>query len=173
MDAERSDVLVEFSDARWREADIPDAEAMVIRAVLAALQAGTPLGRARRAVEIGVRLTDDLEIQTLNRDWRGQDKPTNVLAFALEDDAPAFAGDGDSVMPLGDIVIAFETCTREAREEEKPMTNHLCHLVVHGTLHLLGYDHEVAEDAETMEAAEREILKDLGVPDPYADSVAA
>jgi len=120
-----------------------------------------------------VRLTNDQDIQALNRDWRGQDKPTNVLAFALDDDGPLPVGGDESGVPLGDIVVAFETCAREARDEGKPIANHLCHLVVHGTLHLLGFDHDVADDAEIMESAEREILAGLGIPDPYAGSVAA
>lgn len=169
MGAVGAEVLVEFADERWQASDISDAEAMIMRAVRAALDSDAPA----HPVEIGVRLTDDLEIQSLNRDWRGQDKPTNVLAFALdEDDHPVSAG-ADAAVPLGDVVIAFETCAREADTENKPLANHLCHLVVHGTLHLLGYDHDVAEDAETMEAAEREILLGLGIPDPHADSEAA
>jgi probable rRNA maturation factor len=96
-----------------------------------------------------------------------------VLAFALDEDAPPPGGDDEPGIPLGDIVVAFETCAREARDEGKPIADHLCHLVVHGTLHLLGYDHDVADDAERMESAEREILGGLGIPDPYADSVAA
>lgn len=156
---------VEIADARWHRPDLESLEDMVIRTIAAAL-AGA--GR-QAAVEIGVRLTDDAEIRTLNRDWRGQDKPTNVLSFALEDEAPS----GVPVTPLGDVVVAFETCLREAEEEAKPLADHLCHLVVHGTLHLLSYDHDVAEDAEIMESLERRILADLGIPDPYADSVAA
>lgn len=166
-----ADVHVEFADRRWQAPEFPDAAEMITRAVRAALQAGADA--PSRPVEIGVRLTDDREIQALNRDWRGQDKATNVLAFALEDDAADLAGAEASVLPLGDVVVAFETCEREARDEGKPLHNHLCHLVVHGTLHLLGYDHDVVDDAEIMEAAEREILAGLGVPDPYANSVAA
>ena len=96
-----------------------------------------------------------------------------MLAFALDDDGPLPVGGDESGVPLGDIVVAFETCAREARDEGKPIANHLCHLVVHGTLHLLGFDHDVADDAEIMESAEREILAGLGIPDPYAGSVAA
>lgn len=169
MGAAEVEVLVEFADERWQTSDIPDAEAMIAQAVRAALESAE-LGHR---VEIGVRLTDDGEIQSLNRDWRGQDKPTNVLAFALDEDENPVGGDADVAIPLGDIVVAFETCAREAGVENKPLTNHLCHLVVHGTLHLLGYDHVEADDAEIMEAAEREILSGLGVPDPYSDSVAA
>ena len=173
MDADMSDVLVAFADDRWRMPDLSEAEAMIVGAVRAALVSRAAADVARQRVEIGVRLTNDLDIQALNRDWRGQDKPTNVLAFALEDDGSMVAEDDESGLPLGDIVVAFETCAREARDEGKPIADHLCHLVVHGTLHLLGYDHDVADDAEIMESAEREILEGLGIPDPYADSVAA
>lgn len=156
---------VEIADIRWHRPELDPLEDLVTRAVEAALD-----GADRRGpVEIGVRLTDDAEIQTLNRDWRGQDRPTNVLSFALDEDAPS----GAPVTPLGDVVVAFETCLREAEAEAKPLANHLCHLVVHGTLHLLSYDHDVAEDAELMESLERRVLAGLGIPDPYADSEAA
>ena len=92
-----------------------------------------------------------------------------MLSFALDDGVPS----GAPVTPLGDVVVAFETCAREADDENKPMADHLCHLVVHGTLHLLGFDHEQAEEAELMEGTERRVLAGLGIPDPYADSVAA
>ncbi|WAC28239.1 rRNA maturation RNase YbeY [Ancylobacter sp. SL191] len=115
--------------------------------------------------EIAVKLTDDAAIRALNRDWRGKDYPTNVLSFPTPEMARA-GGDPH----LGDIAIAYETLTREAEEEGKPFADHLQHLAVHGTLHLLGFDHEVAEDAEEMEAMERDVLAGLGVPDPYADT---
>ncbi len=173
MDTDMSDVLVAFADDRWHTPDLSGAEAVIVGAVRAVLVSRAAADVARRRVEIGVRLTNDQDIQALNRDWRGQDKPTNVLAFALDDDGPLPVGGDESGVPLGDIVVAFETCAREARDEGKPIADHLCHLVVHGTLHLLGYDHDVADDAEIMESAEREILAVLGIPDPYAGSVAA
>lgn len=169
MRAAGTEVWVEFADARWQASDVSDASAMITRAVCAVIDREAP----GHPVEIGIRLTNDSEIQSLNRDWRGQDKPTNVLAFALGEDEQLVPADPAQTVPLGDVVVAFETCAREAREESKSIANHLCHLVVHGTLHLLGYDHDVADDAEIMEAAEREILSGLGIPDPYADSVAA
>jgi probable rRNA maturation factor len=165
MTDDQAIVLMEIVDARWHDADIPDPEAMIGAAVRAALTACDQT----TAVEIGVRLTGDAEIQELNREWRGQDKATNVLSFALDDGVPS----GAPVTPLGDVVVAFETCAREADDENKPMADHLCHLVVHGTLHLLGFDHEQAEEAELMEGTERRVLAGLGIPDPYADSVAA
>lgn len=115
--------------------------------------------------EISVVLSDDEHIRELNKHHRGMDKPTNVLSFpAARMKAPA----GGPRM-LGDVVIAFETVEREAAEEAKSFGDHLSHLVVHGVLHLLGYDHEDDEEAEIMEARERKILAKLGIPDPYAE----
>jgi probable rRNA maturation factor len=111
--------------------------------------------------ELAVVLSDDSAVQALNRRWRGIDKPTNVLSFPA---GAAAAG------LLGDIVIAYETTAREATRENKPFTDHLAHLVVHGFLHLLGYDHESDTEAAAMERLERRILAQLHVPDPYADA---
>lgn len=121
------------------------------------------LGLKSAASELSVVFTDDASIQILNAEWRGKDKPTNVLSF------PVKAGAQPGPM-LGDIIIARETVEREAREEGKPLENHLAHLVVHGFLHLLGYDHETDAEAEVMEGREREILHALAIPDPYAVS---
>jgi len=114
--------------------------------------------------ELSLLFTDDAHVRTLNAEWRGQDKPTNVLSFPAFDAAP-----GDALAPLlGDIVIAFETVKSEAALEEKPFEHHLTHLVVHGLLHLMGYDHEADDEAELMEGLERSILGRLAIPDPYA-----
>lgn len=118
--------------------------------------------------ELAVMLTDDAGIRTLNRNWRGQDKPTNVLSFpALQPTGGQSSDDGPRM--LGDIAIAWETTRREADDERKPFDHHLSHLAVHGFLHLVGYDHENDVDAETMEQLERDILAALGIADPYAD----
>lgn len=114
---------------------------------------------------VTVLLCDDAEIRQLNRDFRNFDKPTNVLSF------PATAAPGQEPAPLGDIAIAFETVRAEAHEESKSLRDHTSHMVVHGMLHLLGYDHENGEDAERMERLEVRILEKLGIPDPYSDSV--
>lgn len=112
--------------------------------------------------EMSVVLTDDATIRALNREWRAIDKPTNVLSF------PAAPVKGIGLpAPLGDVVVAYETLAREAAEENKPVLHHLAHLVVHGYLHLLGYDHETDSEAETMEEMEREILGGIGIADPY------
>ena len=118
--------------------------------------------------ELAVMLTDDAGIRTLNNNWRGIDKPTNVLSFpALQPTGPISPDDAPRM--LGDIAIAYETTRREADDEQKPFDHHLSHLAVHGFLHLIGYDHENDGDAEAMETLEREILAQLGIPDPYAD----
>lgn len=147
----------------WRNE--PDADAVIHRAIAAAAEAvETDVADA----ELAVMLTDDFGIRTLNNNWRGIDKPTNVLSF------PALQREGarkpDEAPPmLGDIAIAYETLRREADEEGRPFDHHLSHLAVHGFLHLIGYDHENDADADEMETLETEILAQLGIPDPYAD----
>jgi len=143
----------------------PDAEAVIHRAINAAAEVGeADVGEA----ELAVMLTDDSGIRTLNSNWRGIDKPTNVLSFpALQ---PTGSGTADDTpRMLGDIAIAFETTRKEADDEQKPFDHHLSHLAVHGFLHLIGYDHESDGDAEIMETLEQEILAQLGIPDPYTD----
>jgi probable rRNA maturation factor len=129
-----------------------------------ALQAGIRAAAKRVLAdgEVSVLLTDDAAIQSLNREWRSIDKATNVLSFPAN--TPKIVG---AQVPLGDIVIAYETLAHEAAHERKPVLEHLAHLVVHGYLHLLGYDHETDSDAELMEAMEREILASIGIADPY------
>jgi probable rRNA maturation factor len=147
----------------WRTE--PDAEAVIQRAVATAAEmVEADVGEA----ELAVMLTDDAGIRTLNGNWRGIDKPTNVLSFpALQPTGAKRPGDAPRM--LGDIAIAYETTRKEADDEQKPFDHHLSHLAVHGFLHLVGYDHENDDDAEAMEALEAEILAQLGIPDPYAD----
>ncbi|MDI4656664.1 rRNA maturation RNase YbeY [Xanthobacter autotrophicus] len=157
-DAIAIDVLVEADG--W--AAVPDAEAICERAARAALAA---CGDAvPEPCEVAITLTDDARIRVLNREWRGKDKATNVLSFPQ----PDLPDDVDAPQPLGDIIVALETLTGEARAEDKTAGHHLAHLVVHGTLHLLGYDHIDETEAEEMEALERRILAGLGIDDPYA-----
>lgn len=119
--------------------------------------------------ELSLLFTGDAEMREINRDWRQQDKPTNVLSFPGEDLQP-----GDPAgMTLGDIVVAYETVEREAGLEGKRFEDHLTHLVVHGIFHLFGYDHMDDEEAALMEDAERRALASLGIGDPYADDAAA
>lgn len=113
--------------------------------------------------ELSIVFSDDAHIRTLNAGWRGKDKPTNVLSF------PAFPFTRGGPLPpmLGDIVLAAETVAREAALEDKPVGDHISHLVIHGLLHLLGYDHETDAEADLMEATERAALARLAIPDPY------
>lgn len=143
----------------------PDADAVIQRAIAAAAeQIDDDVGEA----ELAVMLTDDPGIRTLNSNWRGIDKPTNVLSFpALQPEGARKPGEAPRM--LGDIAIAYETTKREADAEGKPFEHHLSHLAIHGFLHLIGYDHENDADAEEMESLETEILEQLGIPDPYAD----
>src|SRR5882757_2862802 len=143
----------------------PDAEAVIHRAINAAAEfSDADVGDA----ELAVMLTDDAGIRTLNSNWRGIDKPTNVLSFpALQPTAARRPEDAPRM--LGDIAIAYQTMRKEADDEGKPFDHHLSHLAVHGFLHLIGHDHETDDQAETMESLEREILSHLGIPDPYAE----
>jgi probable rRNA maturation factor len=117
-------------------------------------------------VAVDITLTDDAEQQSLNRTWRGKDAPTNVLAFP--GDGPVAPG---APRILGDVVLALSTIRREAAEQQKPFADHLRHLVVHGVLHLLGHDHDEPAAAAAMERREIAILAELGVPDPYRDTI--
>ena len=143
---------IEVEDPTWTEA-LPQAEMFVRGAALAALDRE---GAAHEGVTI--LLTDDDSVRALNAQFRGQDKPTNVLSFPAPDNPERFAGD---------VALAYGVCAREAAEQGKPIAHHLQHLTVHGVLHLLGYDHIGDDEAEVMEDLERAVLADLGVPDPY------
>jgi probable rRNA maturation factor len=152
-------IEVEVEVEAWTAA-LPDADALVMTAAEAtldrfslSLHPSSPEGR-----DVTVLLTDDATVKDLNARFRNKDTPTNVLSFP----APATASPH-----LGDIVLAYGVCMREAEIEEKPLAHHLLHLIAHGVLHLLGYDHETDADAEAMEGLERDILAGLGVPDPY------
>ncbi|MGL4239582.1 MAG: rRNA maturation RNase YbeY [Beijerinckiaceae bacterium] len=132
-----------------------------------AAKAAVRLGGVRTLAGAGiaVALGDDAMVRAANRAWRKKDKPTNVLSF------PAVAPQAIATAPfLGDVILAFETVAAEAEAEGKPLNHHLVHLVAHGVLHLLGYDHMTPAEAELMEARERLILEALGVPDPYRGS---
>ena len=144
----RSKVDVVLLDLGWAKS-LPGVERLVRKAARAALGA--------RIRSLTVALSDDRRVQALNKRDRKKDKPTNVLSYPS----------GEKSF-LGDIVLARQTVWREARAQKKTLADHVAHLVVHGTLHLLGYDHEASEtDAERMEALERRVLKKLGIADPY------
>jgi probable rRNA maturation factor len=149
-----------------------DWDELADKAVRAALQR-TPYGELAELdmlVEISVRLTSDAEIQNLNRQYRHKDKPTNVLSFPMvqPDLLPTLANSDDGEILLGDIALAHETCAREAEERGVTLEAHAAHLIVHGTLHLLGHDHMNDAEAEAMEAIERDAMASLGLHDPYA-----
>jgi probable rRNA maturation factor len=148
----------------WR-GRLPGAAALVRRAARAAFAGAAPTALTGRAVELCVALADDAQVRILNRDYRGIDKPTNVLSFGGSWD-PA-AGAAAPLVLLGDVVLACETVAAEAAVQGKTLADHVSHLTVHGVLHLLGFDHEEAAEAEMMEALEASLLAGLGVADPY------
>lgn len=195
---DRVDIALSIEDERW-EVAVSEVELLCERAArsaLAAAHAQDPDWLPTGPVEMSLVLADDGTVQELNRNYRGKDKPTNVLSFALyadeggeaeegewggdEDEVEgaidgAEAGDVEFLSPddpvpviLGDVILAFETVEREAREQRKPFADHLTHLVTHGVLHLLGYDHIEDSEAEQMERLETQILSGLGIADPYA-----
>jgi probable rRNA maturation factor len=135
----------------------PLAEKTVRNSVVAAAVALSTAGG-----EVSIVLTDDSATRSLNRDWRGIDRPTNVLSFPVSGPAG-----GEDARLLGDIVIAFETLERECADGNRSFLHHLAHLAVHGFLHLNGYDHETDAQAEAMEGLESRIMAQLNMPDPY------
>lgn len=158
------EIAVRMADAAWRR-QLPSAAMLVRRAARAALAVALPAPLRRQSSELTLVLTDDAAMRGLNRQYRGIDKPTNVLSFGgpegWRSDAPGVP------IILGDVILARETVAVEARTQGKTMAAHTSHLIVHGVLHLLGYDHERAADAARMEALEVAVLADLGIGDPY------
>jgi probable rRNA maturation factor len=156
------------SDEEWDSST--DWPLLVRKAAEAAVaeSAFPQLAESGRAVEISVRLTSDEDVRALNAHWRGKDKPTNVLSFPMAEqyELEQAEEDGPELM-LGDIVLARGVCEREAAEKEIPFERHASHLLVHGTLHLLGYDHGDDRDAAEMESREVRALARLGIDDPY------
>jgi probable rRNA maturation factor len=150
-----------------------DWEATAKAAATAALSVSShgDLADAAFALSISVRLADDGEVNELNSQWRGKDKPTNVLSFPMleRDEFDALANTDDGEVLLGDIILAHGVCSAEAAEKQIPLAQHVTHLIVHGTLHLLGYDHIDDAEAEHMEALEVKALASLGLANPYSD----
>ncbi|MEO6248743.1 MAG: rRNA maturation RNase YbeY [Sphingomicrobium sp.] len=157
------------ADAEWDSSTAwgPLAERAAYAAV--AESAFPQLATIARAVEIALRLTSDAEVHALNAQWRGKEKPTNVLSFPMAESAELIdpgEADGPELM-LGDIVLAHGVCASEAADKAIPIADHAAHLMVHGTLHLLGYDHLDNGSAEDMEARETRALARLGIANPY------
>jgi probable rRNA maturation factor len=150
----------------WPSADWP---ALAARSADAAAQVAPELANPRLSASL--LLTSDAEVHALNSEWRERDQPTNVLSFPMLEraDLLALAAEGPPEL-LGDVALAHETCAREAGEKGVPLQDHAAHLIVHGLLHLAGYDHEIsAADAEAMEALETKALAMMGIADPYGD----
>jgi len=153
---------------------VPDAPARCRRLARAALKAGgfDVRGLGSRSVELSLVLGDDALLRQLNRDFRAKDKPTNVLSFPALDPGEAINANAPGrppIIPIGDVAIAYETTAYEAREQGKTLAAHLSHLVVHGVLHLLGYDHLSKAQATEMETLETAVLARFGLSDPYRD----
>lgn len=159
MSEDRSPDAIELvrQDPRWDAAG-EDWDALAARALTAVNKALSP----ERGGEVALLLADDAALQTLNGQWRGKDKPTNVLSFPAAAPGPM----------LGDIALSYDTLAREAADKGASLADHAAHLIVHGLLHLHGYDHEADDEAEEMEALERRILEDLGIADPYREDAA-
>lgn len=166
--AGRIEIDLVLDDPAWL-VDLPDAEALATRAAAAALETACP----GPALAMALVLSDDARLRSLNGAWRGIDKATNVLSFPAQELEPGHTPVREPGLPadmpieLGDVIVAHGVMVDEAREAARPLGDHLCHLVVHGALHLLGYDHEADEEAEAMEFMERNVLAGLGIPDPY------
>lgn len=162
------DVAVE-ADAEWDSRTGWDALARAAAEAAIAESAFPQLAQSSRSVELSVRLASDEEVRSLNAEWRGSDKPTNVLSFPMVE--PVAITDGatdDPELMLGDIVLAHGVCAAEAAAKAIPLERHAAHLMVHGTLHLLGYDHHDDASAADMESREVLALARLGIADPYA-----
>ena len=159
------------ADAEWDSSTnwVAVAEAAAKAAIAESRFPG--LAAAERPVELSIRLTGDDQVRALNSEWRGKDKPTNVLSFPLAEaeDLDSGASEGPELM-LGDIVLARGTCFREAEDKRIPLEQHAAHLLVHGTLHLLGHDHQDEAEAADMEAREVRALARLGIADPYEEA---
>ena len=161
-------IFIEIAYDAWND-KVPGVEERCRHVAAIALGAAAPnLDLPAERLEVSILLTDDAQVQALNAEYRQQDKPTNVLSFAALDEDSPLPPDGPIL--LGDVIVAYQTTELEARDEGKSFADHLSHLVVHGVLHLLGYDHIADDEAEEMESLERSILAALGVPDPYKDA---
>ena len=158
------------SDAEW---DSRSGWAELARAAAEAAIAESAfpqLSQSRRTVELSLKLTGDEQVRGLNATWRGKDRPTNVLSFPMAEAGELEASAEGPELMLGDIVLARGVCAAEAEAKSVALEDHAAHLIVHGTLHLLGYDHHADEEASDMESREVRALARLGIGDPYAGS---
>ncbi len=150
-----------------------DWQALADAAVKAAFDVSShgDLANADFTLSLSISLSTNAEVQTLNAQWRGKDTPTNVLSFPMLEasELSALANTDDGEVLLGDMILAFETCETEALEKAISLADHVTHLIVHGTLHLLSYDHIDDTQAEHMEALEVKALASLGLANPYSD----
>ena len=160
------DVLIDVDDERWLEWHSEDQWHILLHTIIQ--QVINHIGFRAKA-EVSILLTNDEEIQKLNKEFRNKDKPTNVLSFPnlTEEELYNVSKNAPHPAMLGDLVLAFETLLQESLIEKKTFLDHFNHLVVHGMLHLLGYDHETDEDAESMQEEEVVILKNLNINNPY------
>jgi probable rRNA maturation factor len=156
------------ADEEWDSSSSWEPLARKAAAAAIAESAFPQLNESSRHIELSVRLAGDEEVRGLNAHWRGKDKATNVLSFPMAEayELEAADEDGPAIM-LGDIILAYGVCAAEAAEKGVSVTDHATHLVVHGTLHLLGYDHQADDDATDMEAREARALERLGIANPY------
>lgn len=161
-----AEIAVHCLEPSWKRS-IPGVETLAQRTAGVAIASAPTAASLDRPFDLSIVLVDDGYIRALNRKYRDCDKPTNVLAFPYQDKNYRLPGTGP--LQLGDVVLACETLEREALEQGKPVENHFCHLLVHGILHLLGYDHDNESQAREMEALEVETLSMLGIPDPYRE----
>ena len=158
-------IAVVIEEDAW-QADLPAVSGLLRKAARRAMAQARQDGwqGSRKAHELCIVLSDDRHVRQLNREYRGKDKPTNVLSFAALD---AGKPDSDTPWHLGDVILALGVVRKEATKQRKVLGDHLTHLVIHGVLHLLGYDHEEDAEAERMEALEIAALKRLGIGNPY------
>ena len=162
------DVVID-ADAEWDSSTGWDELARAAATAAIAESAFPQLGTGQRTVELSIRLTSDAEVHALNAEWRGKDKPTNVLSFPMAEsvDLAELSSPGPELM-LGDIILASGVCAAEAADKAISIDQHAAHLMVHGTLHLLGYDHMDEASATDMESREIRALARMGIADPYA-----
>jgi probable rRNA maturation factor len=164
-----SEIDVTISEPEWKASHL-DVETIARTAMTYTLEmAVLPKMLRDRALEVSIVLANDDLIQVLNRTYRNMDKPTNVLSFAAIDaDSPVPKGEP---YPLGDIILSYQTLDREAKEQDKFFKDHFTHMIVHGTLHLLGYDHQDDDEATNMETLEIRILQKMNIQNPYMDGL--